>query len=89
MRRARRRSDGVSRLAIGSDRFPELNGIRVRRPIQKWREELSDLLLQRAQLNVNTGFTKKLQSLAVVSGIRIHDPDKYRPDASIDQGHGT
>jgi len=46
-------------------------------------------LLQRAKLNLDTGVTKKLQSLAVVSRIRIHDSNKYRPDASIGQGHGT
>jgi hypothetical protein len=57
--------------------------------MQIWRQELPDLLLQRAKVNMNTGLTKELQSLAVVSRIRIHDANEHSPEASIDQGDGT
>jgi len=57
--------------------------------MQIWRQELPDLVLQRAKFNMNTGLTKELQSLAVVSRIRIHDANEHSPEASIDQGHGT
>ena len=61
----------------------------LQRPMQIWRQELPDLLLQRAEFNMNTGLTKKLQSLAVVSRIWIHDAHEHRPEASGDQGYGT
>jgi hypothetical protein len=38
---------------------------------------------------MDTGLTKQLQTLAVVSGIRIDDADKDIPEASLDQRHGT
>jgi hypothetical protein len=57
--------------------------------MQIGRQELPDLLLQRAELNMDTGLTKKLQSPAVIPRIWIHDANEHGPEASIDQGHGT